>query len=247
MKSFSSLSLFGALLAAAGKQVLGAALPQELSVIEERQTITDPDNAGCTGLANFMAPKLTLGNANGGVYKCIGSWVHGAYPKEIEARADDYMLRWMKITFTDGSVQVVGKDPGLDWHDRQLHVKWDPFVNTFSQFSLFDGGWGGGLGRLIIRLNGCSGDFCGGDAGAYVPNAKQFDVNRGADGSGMLLGFALRHGDGIDWMTPLFSKTAVEAVTLKSPKFDPTFEQLNEKPFSYVKFPLLQKAGRSSR
>ncbi|KAM5344089.1 hypothetical protein ACJ41O_012626 [Fusarium nematophilum] len=119
------------------------------------------------------------------------------------------MLRWIRVRFTDGSEKEVGTKPGLDWHDRQGKAIWDPWSDTFSQFSMYDGGWGG-----------------------WVPNSKQFDVPHGADGSGMLLGFSVRAGDGIDSMTPIFSNTAVDRVILRDPEFDPTFEQLNESPFS---------------
>ncbi|KAF5000786.1 hypothetical protein FDECE_11122 [Fusarium decemcellulare] len=232
MKSFSTLPAYGSLLAAAGTLVLGAPSSRPPSSLQRRQDLSGPAAADCSGLGDFIDSQVTVGNDDGGVYACLASWSYGAFPKEIEARADENMLRWIRVVFTDGSEREVGTKPGLDWHDRQLHVKWDPWVNTFSQFSMYYHGWGGGLGRLVIRVNGCQGDNCEGDAGGWVPDAKQFDVPHGADGSGMLLGFSVKHGDGIDSMTPIFSKTAVEKVTLKDSVFDPTFEQLNEKPFA---------------
>ncbi|KAM6517313.1 hypothetical protein FSOLCH5_008276 [Fusarium solani] len=229
MKVSSSFTRYAPLLAATNGLVLGA--PSGNGRVR-RQDLSDPANADCTGLGDFIDSQVTVGNDNGGVYTCVGGWSHGAFPTEIEARADENMLRWIRFRFTDGSEREVGTKPDLDWHKREGKVIWDPWVDTFSQFSMYDHGWGSGLGRLVFRLNSCPRDNCEGDAGGWVPDAAQFDVPHGIDGSGMLLGFSVKHGDGIDSMTPIFSKTAVDRVILKDPEFDPTFEQLNEKPFS---------------
>ncbi|KAF4950749.1 hypothetical protein FSARC_13101 [Fusarium sarcochroum] len=231
MNIFSSFPL---LLTACASAVLSS------PVLQERQDPVDP-NAGCSNLGDFVDSQVTVGNDNGGGYICVAKWRQGIYPKEIQARADNDMLRWIRVVFTDGSEQEAGQKVELDSHNREAIMKWDPFVDSFALFNMYNNGWGGGLGRLVMKLKSCSSDDCIGDAGAWNPNGELTEVPHGVDNDGVLLGFAVRHGDGIDSLTPIFSKTAIEAVTLKDATFDPTFEQLNEKPFSERQMEALQQ------
>lgn len=165
-------------------------------------------------------------NEGGGGFTCVSKWRRGVLPRRIEARADERTLRWLKVSYTDGSDVEHGQRVDLDSHGRGGIVEWNPYTDSFAKFEIAGGGWNGGVGRLVAQVAGMSMDV-----GGYNMGELQ-DVLRGDGGQGVLLGFEVRTGDGIDWIRPMFASSRIERVKLVEGTFDPTYEQLNEKPYS---------------
>jgi hypothetical protein len=205
------------------------ALPGNPPVTDADRCPQDPRN-----FPNFFTLNSWLGNLNTGSPMCIGKWNKGTFPNDIEAWADERCLRWMKIGFTDGTNVEIGKKPGDDGHHRTGRVTWNPFGDKFDEFSLWEGGWNGGLGRIVLEMsNHCQGSSaCRLDAGAYWDNPPaRYTVQRGSNGDGMLMGFDVRHGDCIDMLAPYMTDSGTEKVILNNFQFEPTFEELNERTF----------------
>ncbi|KAH8177665.1 hypothetical protein LIA77_02747 [Sarocladium implicatum] len=190
----------------------------------EDYPLDDISKSSCDD-ADLYVERVPFGNnEGGGGFFCVSKWRRGVLPRRIEARADENMLRWLKISYTDGSEVEHGQHIDLDWHQRGGVVEWDPYVDSFSKFEIAGGGWNGGVGRLVAEIAGK-----GMDAGGWNVGELQ-DVPRG--NGGVLLGFEVRAGDGIDWIRPMFAVSKIERVKLVEGTFDPTYEQLNEKPYS---------------
>ncbi|KAK7432184.1 hypothetical protein QQZ08_001129 [Neonectria magnoliae] len=141
-----TMQVYGPLLAAAGTLVLSAPSRGDGALSSDgssswRQRRQDPAAVDCSGLGNFIAEQVAAGNHGDAAYSYVTAWSHGIFPREIEARVDENMLRWIRVRFTNGSEQEVGKSPGVDGKSRQGKVIWDPWVDTFSQFSMYDSGW----------------------------------------------------------------------------------------------------------
>ncbi|CAI6326075.1 unnamed protein product [Periconia digitata] len=189
-------------------------------------TLASRDGDDCSSLPAFVEPGETVGNPNSGRW-CTAKWRQGIFPNEIEAWASKGCLNWIRIKFTDGTEQVQGQKPPSDGSKRYGTVKWDPWIHTFSRFSLWAGGWNKGVGRIVLEVNGQNMD-----AGKYWDYPPvEHNVARGAENQGMLLGFEGTSGDCIDSLHPIFSKYRPDKVVLKNATFEPTFEQLNERPF----------------
>jgi hypothetical protein len=219
------LSLCGALVSA-------SPLMQAVSYLDERSIVKRGDD--CSDLPGFVEPPESVGTGTSGGNFCLAKWRRGTFPYIIEAWADVNCLRWIRVRFTDGSEETVGSKPGDDGHHRTGTVTWNPWVDTFTKFSLWDDGWNGGVGRMVLELSTkCGETACGLDAGKYWDNPPpEHPISRGPEGQGMLLGFEGVQGDCIDSLKPIFSKSKPEKVVLRDAKFNPTFEELNEKPFA---------------
>ncbi|KAF1993742.1 hypothetical protein P154DRAFT_449430 [Amniculicola lignicola CBS 123094] len=188
--------------------------------------ITPRDGDDCSNLPGFVEPGETVGNQQSGRW-CAAKWRQGIFPNEIEAWASKGCLNWIRIKFTDGTEQAQGNKPGDDGHHRTGTVRWDPWIHTFSKFSLWDGGWNNGVGRIVLEVNGQ-----GMDAGKYWDSPPaEHNAARGTENQGMLLGIEGSSGDCIDTLKPIFSKYRPDKVVLKDATFEPTFEQLNERPY----------------
>lgn len=172
----------------------------------------------------IFAPREYVGERErGGGAHCVSKWKSGVLPNKIEARADENMLRWIKISYTDGSTTEHGGHVELDSHGRGGIVSWDPYSEAFGKFSIAGDGWNGGVGRIVLEAP--SGSM---DVGAYdKPNLK--DIPRG--NNGVLLGFEMAVGDGIDWIAPIFSDAAIDTILLVDNVFSPTTEEINALPF----------------
>jgi hypothetical protein len=180
-----------------------------------------------------MAPAHGVGNPQGGGDNiCVGNYLRGIYPNRIEARADVNMLRWVKVSFTDGSEKEFGKNPGLDGSGRGGIVAWNPWNDHFTEFKIAGDGWAGGTGRIKAQVAGAAMD-----AGGYRIGDLQ-DISQG--NQGMLLGFSLRQGDGIDYLEPFFTESAYTKAKLLNATFEPSFEHLNQLPYSQRQMTALQ-------
>ncbi|KAH7260700.1 uncharacterized protein BKA55DRAFT_467834, partial [Fusarium redolens] len=189
----------------------------------------------CKNLPDFMVTPLTrVGRSAKGEDYCFAKWNKGVFIKEIEAVASSGSLRYIRVVYTDGTIQEAGKKVADDGKHRFGTVKWDPWRDYFNEFSMNDGGFNGGVGRIKLEMsNKCGGDTtCRLDAGGYWDKPPVMQrIPRGSSDQGMLLGIQLNAGDVIEYLTPMFSKARPEKVTLGEPSFEPTFEELNSKPF----------------
>lgn len=150
----------------------------------------------------------------------------------IEVRADVDAVRYLRVGFTDGTEIIRGVAVGDDGHQRYGTIRWDPFNDHFLTFSLWDGGWNGGVGRIVLETsNLCGTTTCKIDVGKYwdSPPAEQ-KVDLGPSGRGMLLGFFGASGDDLDGLQPLITKTAPQGAVLNNMVVKPSFEDLNNNP-----------------
>ncbi|KAF4983345.1 hypothetical protein FDECE_17320 [Fusarium decemcellulare] len=189
----------------------------------------DEDNCGST--QSFMASPQYVGTDRPNNRVCAAYWAKGVFPNSIEAKADERCLRFLKIGFTDGTTHTLGTDTPDDGHQRYGKVQWNPWLDTFKKFSLWGDGWEGGIGRIYLETS--NGQAV--DSGKYWDNPPpEIDIARGNDADGMLLGFMADHGDCIDGLKTFFSATRPEKVIMTDAKFQPSFEELNEKPFDHI-------------
>ncbi|KAF4977228.1 hypothetical protein FDECE_18378, partial [Fusarium decemcellulare] len=174
MKPPSYLPLYCTLLAST--LVLGAPRQSSTGTSSSNERRQE-DMSECDNVRDFFAEKTTIGNANGGNGPyCAAKWSHGILPTEMEARADDRTLRWLAIRFTDGSVKTYGDDPGVDLHRRVGKVTWNPWIDTFTSFDVWGGGWDNGVGRFFPRLSSCPRDSCDMDVGGYNKEDGKVDI-----------------------------------------------------------------------
>ncbi|KAF5020271.1 hypothetical protein F66182_7705 [Fusarium sp. NRRL 66182] len=200
---------------------------------EESNSPPDPTK-NCYGIQKFMQLPIKVGESDGGEPLCFAKWNKGVFPKEIEAWATEGSLHYIRVVYTDGTDDEAGKKPPDTPKHRNGVVKWDPWHDYFNDFSLTEGGFNNGVGRIKLEMsNKCGGDqTCRLDAGAYWANPPPLvRIPRGGSDQGMLLGISLRAGDIIDSMTPLFSKSKPVRVSLGDAQFTPSFEELNTLPF----------------
>ncbi|PVH79327.1 hypothetical protein DL98DRAFT_399286, partial [Cadophora sp. DSE1049] len=189
-------------------------------------------NADCPRKQDFMAPLFTVGNAEGGEEWCMGHWTKGVFPILIEARATTNALAYIRVQFSDGTIETHGEAVGdPDGKKRYGTLTMDALVNTFSHFDLSGDGWNGGVGRLEAGLTGKPADDI--DAGKWYDGSSPpiLRYDRGLDRKGILLGFYGRSGDRIDMLQPYWTNSGLDKVVLTNEKFNPSFETLNEKPF----------------
>ncbi|KAM0257394.1 hypothetical protein ACHAPA_011776 [Fusarium lateritium] len=201
---------------------------------EESNSPPNPED-NCRNLPDFMDLPLTrVGRTAGGEDHCFAKWNKGVFIKEIEASASPGSLRYIRVVYTDGTISEAGKKVADDGHHRYGTVRWDPWSDYFNDFSMNDGGFNGAIGRLVLEMsNQCGGsETCRLDAGNYQDKpAVMRRIPRGLSDQGMLMGIQLNAGDVIEYMIPMFSEGRPEKVTLGEPKFTPTFEELNSRPF----------------
>jgi hypothetical protein len=100
-------------------------------------------------------------------------------------------------------------------------IKWDPWTQWFDEFSLWDGGWEGGVAQMFVKM--------GENKVEIGKGAKEFKMNRGPKGDGMLLGIFGFSGSNVDQLQPLFSKGRSTGAIVKDMTFSPTFEELSAK------------------
>ncbi|KAK0099309.1 hypothetical protein ONS96_008539 [Cadophora gregata f. sp. sojae] len=189
-------------------------------------------NPNCPRKQDFMAPLFTVGNADGGEEWCMGHWTRGVFPLLIEARATTNALAYIRIQYSDGSIEAHGEAvPDPDDKHRYGTITMDALVNTFSHFVLSGDGWDGGVGRLEAGITGKPADDI--DAGKYYGDSSPpvLRYTRGLDGKGILLGFYGRSGDRIDMLQPYWTNSGLDKVVLTDEVFNPSFESLNKKPF----------------
>lgn len=208
-------------------------LPEVPDTDPEPITDTPPDpTENCGAPQKFMAPFYSVGNTGSSSETfCAAKWNKGVFPTVIEARADVNSLRYLRVKFTDGTEVEYGVQVGDDGHHRMGTMEWDPWSESFSEFSLWAGGWNGVVGRLKATVSSSKKI----DAGAYWDNPPEENViDRGQGGEGMLLGFFGTSGDAIDSLQPYFSSARPLKTILRDATFEPSFEELNEQPFEYV-------------
>ncbi|KAF5004751.1 hypothetical protein FDECE_8741 [Fusarium decemcellulare] len=200
--------------------------------IEPRVAVAPIPADNCGAPQPFFALSGTVGRIEEPI--CAAKWNKGTFPNSITAKATVNCLKWLKIGYTDGTEMILGgKEPGDDGHHRFGTVNWNPFVDTFAQFSLWDGGWDGGVGRMKIEMsNKCGGEgVCALDAGKYWDNPPdEYAVPRGVGNNGMLLGLLADQGECIDGLQAYFSNSKPSRVKLTDATFSPSFEELNQRP-----------------
>ncbi|KAF7556324.1 hypothetical protein G7Z17_g1541 [Cylindrodendrum hubeiense] len=182
----------------------------------------------CATSQDFFAPGTDVGNTDGGDTFCMAKWRDGIFPKLVEATAGENALCSIRVVFTDNSEMSVGKECADDWHHRRGTLEWTPFINYFTKFSLYDSGYKGGVGRIVAAMS----DGQKIDAGKYYEDTPtQYEINRGDDNRGVLMGFLGTAGDRIDSLQPLFSSSSLKIVQLTNTTFDPSYEELNALPW----------------
>lgn len=148
---------------------------------------------------DYIVDNTPVGGSHGGsVIFNQAKFYKGVMLREVGVWKDDGALRGLRLTWTDDTSDLYGKESG-DWN----HLKFDP-GETCTELVLWGNGSGTRTGRIkIVTSNGKTLDWgMHGGSTAYPMTL----------GSGLLVGFSGASGSDIDRLCGLFLKS-VKSIT----------------------------------
>lgn len=110
---------------------------------------------------------------NTGFYFCNTNWKAGLLITGMEVWAEQYQIKGIQLTYSDGSKAPIQGNPDSDTESRHAAVTWAE-TDTIQSIQMWNNSVGDAMGRISLKTTGgvkldVGAKFTQGGSGTYVP------------------------------------------------------------------------------